>query len=123
MYGQFRPPGGAPGGAGGFGGPPPPAYASGYQPGGLGGQQHHQFGGAAPGGGSFGQQHAGGSAHADDKLAKVKDPLLTTIKWLKDRSPQEKLVLGVVGALVLLLVLWRCGAQRTAACLPALGGS
>lgn len=50
---------------------------------------------------------SGSNAHADDKLAKVKDPLLTTIKWFKDRSLQEKMVLGVIGGIVLLLVLWR----------------
>jgi hypothetical protein len=96
MYGQFRPPG-----AGGAfpGGPPPPAYGGGY--GAPGGQQ--QYGGI--GGGSQ-QQHAS-SSHADDKLAKVKDPVLTMVKWFKDRSPQEKLGLGVIGGLVLLLVLWR----------------
>jgi hypothetical protein len=30
------------------------------------------------------------------------------IKWFKDRSPQEKTGLGVIGGIVLLLVLWRC---------------
>lgn len=104
MYGQFKPPGGA----GGYGGgPPPPAYSTGYQP--SGGSQFggaNQFGGHQP---SF--QHAShtssSNVHADDKLAKVKDPLLTSIKWFKDRTPQEKLGLGVIGGIVLLLVLWR----------------
>lgn len=96
MYGQFKPPGAA----GGYGGgPPPPAYSTGYQAGSMGNQQFGQA--------SFPAPPSGSNAHADDKLAKVKDPLLTTIKWFKDRSPQEKLVLGVIGAIVLLLVLWR----------------
>lgn len=100
MYGQFKPPGG-PGGYGG--GPPPPAYSSGYQPSGMSGMGgNQQFG--QP---SFSAPASGSNAHADDKLAKVKDPLLTTIKWFKDRSPQEKMALGVIGGIVLLLVLWR----------------
>jgi hypothetical protein len=100
MYGQFRPPG-----AGGFpgSGPPPPAYG-GYGGGGYGGAAQQA------GGGFGGQQHAANAnAHADDKLSKVKDPLLTSIKWFKDRSPQEKTGLGVVGGIFMLLVLWRCG--------------
>ena len=98
MYGQFKPPGAA----GGYGGgPPPPAYSTGYQPSGMGGQQ--QFGAA-----SYSAPPSGSHAHADDKLAKVKDPLLTLVKWFKDRSQQEKMGLGVIGAIVLLLVLWRC---------------
>lgn len=97
MYGQFKPPGGA----GGYGGgPPPPAYSTGYQPSGMASQQ--QFGAA-----SYSAPPSGSHAHADDKLAKVKDPLLTLVKWFKDRKPQEKMVLGVIGGIVLLLVLWR----------------
>lgn len=56
---------------------------------------------------SYSAPPSGSHAHADDKLAKVKDPLLTLVKWFKDRSPQEKMVLGVIGGIVLLLVLWR----------------
>lgn len=102
MYGQFKPPGGA-GGYGG-GGPPPPAYSTGYQPGGMGAGQQGYGQPSFPS--SHGAPARGGDAH-DDKLAKVKDPLLTVIKWFKERSPQEKLALGVIGGIVLLLVLWR----------------
>lgn len=36
----------------------------------------------------------------DDKLAKVKDPLLTAVRWLKGRSQSEKLGLACVGAVL-----------------------
>ena len=36
----------------------------------------------------------------DDKLAKVKDPLLATVRWLKRRSPREKLILSGAGAIL-----------------------
>lgn len=86
------------------GGHNPPSYSTGYQPsgtagmGGYGGQPSFPSAGPA----------SGSNAHADDKLAKVKDPLLMVIRWFKDRSPQEKTGLGVIGGIVLLLVLWRC---------------
>ncbi|WIA12340.1 hypothetical protein OEZ85_012391 [Tetradesmus obliquus] len=98
MYNQYRPP------TGGFGGPPPPPFGGPPAP------AYGQFGGA-PSGPSFGsgpssQGGAGRDAH-DDKLSKVKDPLLTAVRWLKGRSSQEKLVLGCLAGVVALLILWR----------------
>lgn len=91
MYNQYRPP------TGGFGGPPPPPFGGPPAP------AYGQFGGA-PSGPSFGsgpssQGGAGRDAH-DDKLSKVKDPLLTAVRWLKGRSSQEKLVLGCLAGVV-----------------------
>jgi hypothetical protein len=45
----------------------------------------------------------GGSNHQqqpDDKLSKVKDPLLNAVRWVKLRSPKEKLALGSVAGIV-----------------------
>lgn len=112
MYGQFKPPGGAGPYGTMSGGPNPPSYSTGYQPsgtagmGGYGGQP--SFPSAGP--------PSGSNAHADDKLAKVKDPLLMVIRWFKDRSPQEKTGLGVIGGIVLLLVLWRCAGLVPVGC-------
>lgn len=36
----------------------------------------------------------------DDKLGKVRDPLLTASRWLKRRSQKEKVLLGSVCGLV-----------------------
>jgi hypothetical protein len=92
MYNQFKPP------TGGFGGPPPPPFggppapAYGQFGGGGGG-----FGGAPP---SHGSSTGAGGSSVDDKLAKVKDPLLTAVRWLKGRSQSEKLGLACVGAVL-----------------------
>eukprot|EP00882_Tetradesmus_deserticola_P005581 GHRQ01005876.1.p1 GENE.GHRQ01005876.1~~GHRQ01005876.1.p1 ORF type:complete len:271 (+),score=51.02 GHRQ01005876.1:97-909(+) len=99
MYNQYRPP------TGGFGGPPPPPFGGPPAP------AYGQFGGAPPGpafGGGGPSSHGGAGRDAnDDKLSKVKDPLLTAVRWLKGRSPQEKLVLGCLAGVVVLLILWR----------------
>ncbi|KAK9814293.1 hypothetical protein WJX72_003536 [[Myrmecia] bisecta] len=42
----------------------------------------------------------------DDKLGKVKDPLLAVSRWVKKRKPAEKLALGCVGGILLLFLLW-----------------
>eukprot|EP00879_Flechtneria_rotunda_P003395 GHRR01003623.1.p1 GENE.GHRR01003623.1~~GHRR01003623.1.p1 ORF type:complete len:328 (+),score=50.20 GHRR01003623.1:357-1340(+) len=94
MYNQYRPPGsgfGGPPAYGGppFGGPPPPQYSS------------PSFG--AP----TGPVGASSHSHQDDKLSKVKDPLLTAVRWFKMRSPKEKLILGCLAGVVALLILWR----------------
>lgn len=87
MYNQYRPPGS-------FGGPPPPPFGGPPAPA-YGGQQ---FGGPP----SYGQQQFGGpsstgaSKDHDDKLSKVKDPLLSAVRWLKTRSPKEKTILGCI---------------------------
>eukprot|EP00884_Botryococcus_braunii_P004352 jgi/Botrbrau1/13918/Bobra.136_2s0010.1 len=42
----------------------------------------------------------------DDKLGKVRDPIVKVVKWAKSRSQKEKAILGGIGALLLLLLLW-----------------
>ncbi|KAG2482328.1 hypothetical protein HYH03_018737 [Edaphochlamys debaryana] len=44
---------------------------------------------------------------SDDTLGKVKDPLVAVVQWVKSRPPRTKTGLGVLGALLLLLTLWR----------------
>lgn len=44
---------------------------------------------------------------SDDTLSKVKDPVLAIVRWIKSRSAREKLILGCVAGLALLLILWR----------------
>lgn len=44
---------------------------------------------------------------SDDTLGKVKDPLVAAIQWLKTRPAKTKTALGGLGALLLLLTLWR----------------
>lgn len=44
---------------------------------------------------------------SDDTLGKVKDPLVAIIHWVKTRPAGTKAGLGGVGAILLLLVLWR----------------
>jgi hypothetical protein len=36
----------------------------------------------------------------DDKLGKVRDPIVKIVKWAKTRSPKEKAILGGIGALL-----------------------
>ncbi|KAI8472336.1 MAG: P-loop containing nucleoside triphosphate hydrolase protein [Monoraphidium minutum] len=49
----------------------------------------------------------GGRGGDDDKLAKVRDPLLAASRWIKLRSPKEKTALCGLGGVLLLLILWR----------------
>ncbi|GIL62715.1 hypothetical protein Vafri_16886 [Volvox africanus] len=44
---------------------------------------------------------------SDDTLGKVKDPLVAAVQWLKTRPAKTKAALGGIGALLLLLILWR----------------
>lgn len=46
------------------------------------------------------------AAPSDDKLGKVRDPLLTASRWLKRRSQKEKVLLGSVCGLLSLLLMW-----------------
>jgi ER lumen protein retaining receptor len=48
----------------------------------------------------------GGHDKPDDKLSKVRDPLLAIVKWVKRRSPREKLILSGAGAILSLLAFW-----------------
>lgn len=50
-------------------------------------------------GGGLGPRPAA-SQPADDKLSKVRDPMLNAVKWVKTRSPKEKMAMGVVAGLV-----------------------
>ena len=61
--------------------------------------------GAVPpyGGNPYSGATYGGSSHhqqPDDKLSKVKDPLLNAVRWVKQRSPKEKLALGCIAGVV-----------------------
>ena len=62
------------------------------------------YGAAAPyGGNPYSGATYGGSSHhqqPDDKLSKVKDPLLNAVRWVKQRSPKEKLALGCTAGVV-----------------------
>jgi hypothetical protein len=70
----------------------------------------NQYGGQYGGAPAYGQSPYGSAYGApassshhqppDDKLAKVKDPLLNAVKWVKARSPQEKLILGCAAGVV-----------------------
>ena len=105
--GAYARPGGGAGAPGGFGPPPPfggtlpPSY--GGQMGGGGGFSSGMGGGGGGGGGMMG---GGPSSRpmqqqpADDKLAKVRDPLLQAVKWVKSRSQKEKLAMGCVAGLL-----------------------
>eukprot|EP00877_Chromochloris_zofingiensis_P000685 jgi/Chrzof1/10617/Cz05g05110.t1 len=66
-----------------------------------------QYGGAPPPYGAPPGGYTSSSSKSDDKLAKMKDPLLVTVRWVKQRSPKEKLMLGCVAGIVALLILWR----------------
>lgn len=44
---------------------------------------------------------------SEDKLGKVKDPLLAVIRWVKSRNLREQIFLGCVLAAILLMILWR----------------
>lgn len=44
---------------------------------------------------------------SDDTLSKVKDPVLAVIRWVKSRSSRDKFILGCLGGILLLLILWR----------------
>jgi hypothetical protein len=37
-------------------------------------------------------------AGSDDTIGKVRDPLVAVVRWVKSRSPREKLYLGALGA-------------------------
>jgi hypothetical protein len=88
--GGFGPPG-APGAPGGAYGGPPPSY---------GGNQAHYNSAPGPYGGPGPRGAGAGPGSSDDKLSKVKDPLLHAVKWFKQRSQKEKTVLGAVAGLV-----------------------
>jgi len=98
MYNQYRPPasfGGPPGGFGAGGGfgppsfPPAPAYSQ------------QQYGGSGFGGGPS----QASSQAPDDKLSKG-EGLLSAVRWLKTRSPREKLVLGCIAGIVVSSLAW-----------------
>ncbi|PNW73524.1 hypothetical protein CHLRE_13g562475v5 [Chlamydomonas reinhardtii] len=44
---------------------------------------------------------------SDDTLGKAKDPVVAVVQWVKSRPAGTKLGLGVGGAVMLLLILWR----------------
>lgn len=47
-----------------------------------------------------------GGLDREDKLAKVKDPLLAIVRWLKHRNPREKLLLSAGAAILSLFLMW-----------------
>lgn len=74
-------------------GPPAPPYGGGPPP--YGGQ-----GGYGAGASYSGPSHSANHG-ADDKLSKVvKDPLVGLVKWIKTRSPKEKLLMGCLAGVV-----------------------
>lgn len=42
----------------------------------------------------------------DDTLGKVKDPLVSAIRWVKSRSPREKMYMMVGAGVMALMILW-----------------
>jgi hypothetical protein len=96
-------------GGGGYGPPPPPF---GGAPPAYGGNQGSYNAAAAPFGGG-GPRVGPNQSSTDDKLAKVRDPLLQGVKWLKTRSPKEKTALGAVAG-----VLVRGGRGCRQVCFP-----
>jgi hypothetical protein len=83
-------------GGGGYG---PPAPPFGGAPPAYGGNQGSYNAAAAPFGGG-GPRVGPNQSSTDDKLAKVRDPLLQGVKWLKTRSPKEKTALGAVAGVL-----------------------
>lgn len=88
-------PGPGMGGGAGFG-PPAPYGGPGPQYGGNKPTFAPSYGASGPT--SSGAQHRGGDD--DNKLAKVRDPLLAVSRWIKLRSPKEKMGLGALAGVV-----------------------
>eukprot|EP00983_Pelagomonas_calceolata_P026517 832331-Pelagomonas_calceolata.AAC.1 len=42
-----------------------------------------------------------------DVSGKVKDPVLVLARWLRNRNARERTMLGMLGGVLLLLLLWR----------------
>ena len=59
------------------------------------------------------------SSREDEKLSKVRDPLVVAIRWFQSRSGKERLILGSLGAFIVSIHPRGTGASRRAAAAPA----
>ena len=88
------------GGPGAGFGPPPPFGGPAPQYGGNKPTYTPSYGASGPASGGPHHGAGRGGDDPDNKLAKVRDPLLAVSRWIKLRSPREKTALGALAGIV-----------------------